>query len=445
MPAPPIALFKAVTRPIVVFFKLEAASAMLLLLAAVAALVWANSPSGEVYRELLAWQFTLGLNSHSSAFSLQLLVNDGLMAVFFFLVGMEIKRELVMGELRTFGRATLPAIAALGGMVVPAGIYFALNRGTAGAPGWGIPMATDIAFAIGVLTLLKGRIHHALIVFLTALAIFDDMGGILVIAIFYGHGLDTGWLFASAGLVGVLVACNRLYVRNGVVWALAGVALWYSLHSAGIHPTIAGVLLGLAIPARPKRDMREVLGELRDYAGQLAAKPHDEELESAEILHIEEQLEEMEAPLTRFVHVLHPYVAFGVMPVFALANSGVDLSGVRLEYLLHAVPLGAALGLFLGKQVGIFLFTYVAVKLGLAPIPGNAPKLQLYGVAVVGGIGFTVALFIASLAFPGQPDLLDEAKLGILLGSLASGVAGYLLLRATRRPSPALGVEGALQ
>lgn len=153
----------------------------------------------------------------------------------------------------------------------------------------------------------------------------------------------------------------------------------------------------------------------------------------------------MEAPLTRFVHVLHPYVAFGVMPVFALANSGVDLSGVRLEYLLHAVPLGAALGLFLGKQVGIFLFTYVAVKLGLAPIPGNAPKLQLYGVAVVGGIGFTVALFIASLAFPGQPDLLDEAKLGILLGSLASGVAGYLLLRATRRPSPALGVEGALQ
>lgn len=431
-----VALFQVVARPILVFFRLEAASAILLFLAAVIALGWANSDAAESYRGFLAQEITLGLGGQRSTFSLQALINDGLMTVFFFVVGMEIKRELAAGELSSFGKAALPAIAALGGMAVPAAIYLAFNWGTPGAPGWGIPVATDIAFAIGCLTLLKGRVAHALVVFLTALAIFDDMGGILVIALFYGHGLHSLWLVAALAVTSLLWLSNRLYLRNGLGWALLGLLLWYALHQGGIHPTIAGVLAGLMVPALPHRSGREVLTGLHGYTGQLLAKPQDQELEAAEILQIEERLEDLEAPLQRFVHLLHPYVAFGVMPLFALANSGVDLTGLRLADLLNPVPLGTALGLFAGKQLGIFFFAVGSVKLGLSPMPGGAPRRELYAVAMVGGIGFTVALFIASLAFPTRPDLLDQAKLGILLGSVASGVVGYALLRVvTRAPS----------
>ncbi len=432
-----LALFQFVARPIVVFFKLEAASAILLFAAAVLALLWANSPFGPVYRELLGARLTVGAGNASANFDVHALVNDGLMTVFFFVVGMEIKRELVMGELRSVARATLPAIAALGGMVVPGAIYFALNRNGPGAMGWGIPMATDIAFSIGVLTLLKGRVPHGLVVFLTALAIFDDIGGILVIALFYGTGLHLDWLLASAAVAALLFVFNRLYVRNGVLWGAGLAALWYAMHHSGIHATISGVVVGLLIPARPPRDMRGVLEELHGYTGTLMAKPRDEELDAAEVLAIEEKLEDIEAPLNRFVHLLHPYVAFGIMPVFALANSGVDLSSVRLADLAMPIPLGAALGLFLGKQLGIFSFTYAAVRLGFAPMPGGGSPAKLYGVAVVAGIGFTVALFIASLAFPTDAHLLDQAKLGILLGSLASGLVGYAVLRLMSPPAPA--------
>ena len=427
-PKTPEALFKVVVRPFQDFFRLEAASGILLLCSAAIALVWANSPVRDSYTAIFEAPLTLGVGQSQVHFTVHHLINDGLMAIFFFVVGMEIKRELVVGELRTPSRALLPLVAALGGMVVPAGIYVALNHGRPGLVGWAIPMATDIAFCIGCLSLLKSRVPHALVVFLTALAIFDDMGGILVIAFFYGSGLHVSWLLGALAVTAGLFVLNRLRVSKGLAYAVGGVALWYTLHHGGIHATIAGVILGMMIPARAARPSQQVLTELHAHTTRLASEPRDEELGDAELLAIEERLEELESPLNRFVHLLHPYVAFLIMPLFALANSGVPLAGVGLEELMNRISLGAALGLFLGKQLGIFLFTLLAVRLGLAPMPGGASRGKLYGVAVVAGIGFTVALFIGGLAFPEQ-RLLDYAKIGILLGSLASGVVGFLILR----------------
>lgn len=430
-------LFAAVLRPIQEFFRLEAASGVVLMVAAVVALAMANSPLHETYEALLEFPIVVGAGGLSLTFSLHELVNDGLMTVFFFVVGMEIKRELVVGELRTPARAMLPGIAALGGMAVPGLIFFLLNRDGPGRHGWGIPMATDIAFCVGLLTLLRAHVPNGLKVFLIALAVFDDLGGIIVIALFYGHGVQAPWLAACLGLLAVLYASNRLYFRDGFWWAAAGLALWYALGKAGVHSTIAGVALGMAIPARPRRPLREVLSELHNHASALIARPPDADLEAAEVLMIEEQLEDVEAPLTRFVHLLHPFVAFGIMPAFALVNSGVRLDAGALAALWTGIPMGAALGLFLGKQLGIFLTTAVVVKLGLAPMPGGAPLRKLYGVAIVGGIGFTVALFVAGLSYPGHPELLELAKMGILLGSLVSGVVGYLFLRFSGRVEPA--------
>jgi NhaA family Na+:H+ antiporter len=372
-------------------------------------------------------------------FSLRALINDGLMTIFFFVVGMEIKRELATGELNTTSKALLPAVAAVGGMALPAALFAAINRHGTGRAGWGIPMATDIAFCIGVLTLLKRRVPRALIVFVTALAIFDDIGGILVIAIFYGESLHFAWLLGAGFVSLLLFAMNRAYVGNGFVYAVLGGVLWYALHSSGVHATISGVILGAAIPARPQRDAREVLAELGAYANALHARD-DEELCGAELRMIDEKLEEIEAPLHRFVHTLHPLMAFGIMPLFALANSGVSLRGFGIDSLLAPVTLGAALGLFVGKQLGIFSFTVLAVKLRLAPMPGNASLRKLFGVSVMAGIGFTVALFIAALAYRQTPLLLDQAKLGIVLGSLASGLGGYVLLRM---PEPTLTFRSA--
>ncbi|PTL85704.1 Na+/H+ antiporter NhaA [Vitiosangium sp. GDMCC 1.1324] len=422
-------LFQVAVAPLQAFFQLEASSGILLALCAVAAMVWANSPWADSYVALFDAPLALGLGGSLFHFTVRELINDGLMTIFFFLVGMEIKRELAAGELRTLSRALLPLIAAVGGMVVPALLYAALNAGTPALKGWAIPMATDIAFAIGCLTLLKGRVSHGLVVFLTALAIFDDIGGILVIALFYGTGVHVEWLLGALALTGLLGLCNRYDVRNGLVYAVLGGALWYAMHHGGVHATIAGVVVGMMIPARPTRRGRDVLEELHAFIGQLLREPEDESVRTSQLLHIEEQLEDIEPPLTRFEHLWHGWVAYGIVPLFALANSGISVKGMHLADLIKPLPLGVMLGLFVGKQVGIFLFTWVAVKLRLAEMPGQATALQLHGVAVVGGIGFTVALFVAGLAFSGEPSLLAEAKLGILLGSLLSAVVGYLLLR----------------
>lgn len=252
-----------------------------------------------------------------------------------------------------------------------------------------------------------------------------------MIALFYGHGVHIGWLTAALGLTLLLGAMNRAYVLNGLVYGGTGAALWYTLHEGGVHATIAGVILGLMIPARAQRPSRQVLRELAEHVSALEQTAPDEELDGAEISAIEDRLEDLRAPIHRFVHILHPWVAFLIVPVFALANAGVSLQGVGASVLTAPVALGCALGLLLGKPIGIFGLTMVAVKLGLAPIPGGGTAAQLFGVSVIAGIGFTVALFIASLAYPGAPELLDQAKAGILAGSIGAGVLGFVLLRAT--------------
>jgi NhaA family Na+:H+ antiporter len=405
---------------------------VLLLAAAAAALAWANL-AGESYHAFVHAPFEVRLGPLGAAFTLHALVDDGLMTLFFFVVGMEIKRELVVGELRTRSRAALPLLGALGGMVVPATIYLAWNWGGDGRSGWGIPMATDIAFAIGVLSLLRSRVPHGLLVFVTALAIFDDIGGILVIAFFYGPGVAAPWLAAAAGLAAALGVLSRWHVRSGLAWACGGALMWYAFHRAGIHPTIAGVVLGLAVPALPRVPQRAVLDALAAHAGALAAGREDEAGAAEDVAGIERALEARQPVLARLTSILHPWVAFGVVPAFALVNSGVDLGGMGPERLLGSVAVGTAVALFAGKLLGIFAFTAASVKLGLAPLPGDAGWARLLGACFVTGIGFTVAIFIAALAFPGRPDLLDEAKLGILAGSLAAGLAGALVLRATPR------------
>jgi Na+:H+ antiporter, NhaA family len=425
-----VRVFGIVLRPVQAFLQLEAASGLLLLGTAVAALLWANLSRG-TYDAVVSYPLAVGAGGHSARFTVLELVNDGLMTVFFLLVGMEIKRELVIGELRSVGRAALPAVAAVGGMILPASIYFALNRGGPGTGGWAIPMATDIAFCVGVLTLLKGRIPHALVVFVTALAIFDDIGGILVIAAFYGHGLHAASLAVVVALCLMLAFVNRLGVGNGLVYAALCAALWLGLHDAGVHATLAGVVIGMAIPARAPRDGRNVMAALADHARELAAKPSDEALDGAEILSIEETLEDLSSPLNRFVHALHPFVAFGVMPLFALTNAGLSLGALTTSDLVAPVALGTFAGLLFGKTIGIFSLTLLAVRLGLAPMPGGATRVQLLGASVTAGIGFTVAIFIANLAFA-DPLLLGQAKLGILVGSLAAGVMGFAVLRLAR-------------
>jgi NhaA family Na+:H+ antiporter len=324
--------------------------------------------------------------------------NEGLMTVFFFLVGMEIKRELVVGELREWCAAVLPAISAVGGMVVPAAVFLLFTWGTPGRAGWGIPMATDIAFAVGCLSLLRSRLPHALVVFLMALAIFDDIGGMLVITVFYGHGVSAGWLVVSAAVMAAAYGANRAGARAPWLYFALTAALWFGLHEGGIHATIAGAVVGVIIPARLVRS--------RD-----ASLPPDED-----------------APLARFTHALHPWVAFGIVPLFALVNAGVSLAGRGAVQVGGRVALGAAAGLVLGKPLGILAATALAVRAGIAQRPGGASWLQVLGVSIVAGIGFTVALFIAALAYPGDDALLDQAKVGILVGSGIAALVGILCL-----------------
>mgnify|MGYP000845460719 CR=1 FL=1 len=426
-------IFGAVIAPIRAFFALEAASGLVLFGAAAAALLWVNLGGAASYEAFRSLPLTVGLGPWTASFTLRQAIDDGLMTLFFLLVGMEIKRELVLGELRNPAQAALPAVAALGGMLVPAALYAAFNHGGPGRPGWGIPMATDIAFCIGVLTLLRARVPHALTVFLTALAIFDDIGGIIVIAVFYGSGVHACWLLAGAGVAVLLAVAGRTQVGHPLVYAGLLAALWYALHHGGVHPSIAGVVTGLAVPARTRRPPEETLEELATHAATLAEERSDEGRGGEALLAIEQKLEELESPLGRFVHALHPWVAFGIMPAFALASSGVDVGGLGAEALASPVVLGTAVALVLGKFLGISAFTLAAVRLRLAAMPGGASVPKLLGVAAIGGIGFTVALFIAGLAFPGAPRLLDEARLGILAGSLVAGLLGSALLLSTSR------------
>jgi NhaA family Na+:H+ antiporter len=424
-------------RPFQAFLRLETASGLLLLSAAVVALAWANSPWAASYFAVWETHLLAGAGDLVIDQSLHHWINDGLMAVFFFVVGLEIKRELLMGELASPRRAALGVSAALGGMLVPAAIYATLNVGGVGAAGWGIPMATDIAFALGVLALLGNRIPLSLKVFLTAIAIVDDLGAVLVIAVFYTAELSWTALGLAAVVLAALVLVNRLGIRSPTPYALLGLVLWVALLESGVHATLAGVLLALTIPARRRIDATEFLRQAEVYLAEFAEDVQDGRREPTEdqrdALHsLQVAAEHLGSPLVRLEHALHPWVAFAIMPVFALANAGVSLPGDVAGVLGSPVALGIVLGLVLGKPIGILTFSWVAVRLGLATLPAGIGWRQVGGVSLVCGIGFTMSLFIASLAF-GDAALLDAAKIGILTASFISGSAGALVL--LRRPA----------
>ncbi len=427
-------------RPFVRFAAIEASSGIILLLAAVAALVWANSAYSDTYFALLDRQLTIEFAGFHMDESVLHLINDGLMAIFFFVVGLEIKRELVLGELREPKAAALPVMAALGGMVLPALIYVAFTLGEGGEAlrGWGIPMATDIAFALGVVALLGSRIPSGAKLFLLAVAIADDIGAIAVIALFYTEDLNGSYLAAAlAGLIAVWIAA-KINVRSLVFYAPAALVIWYLTLESGVHATLAGVALGFLTPARPfysPGEMDERARAILDQYGIDRDHRDAEEHAAHEALLLSEIANESVAPLTRAEYRLTPWSSYLIVPIFALANAGVDFRAISFsEALTSSIALGVAAGLVVGKIVGISGFAYAAVKLRLGILPPGTQWTHVVGLAAVAGIGFTVSLFVTSLAFT-EPVFTDLAKVGIFSGSLLAGVIGALLLRRARPPS----------
>jgi Na+:H+ antiporter, NhaA family len=384
-------MIKTLSKPFKWFFRLEAASGLVLLIAAIIALVISNSIFSELYFSTLEQYLFIGINDFGLKLSVHHWINDLLMAVFFFFVTLEIKREFIQGELSNLKKALLPIIGAVGGMVVPALVYVSINFGnTETLNGWAIPSATDIAFSLGILSLLGSRVPISLKIFLTALAIIDDLGAILIIAFFYSGDLSITYLSLILISYILLLVLNKLGVKKFIPYLIIGALMWFFTYKSGIHATIAGVLLASTIPHRIKD---------KDFS-----------------------------LLIKLEHAISPYVAFLIMPIFAFANAGVSLMGLSLSSLLEPVPLGILLGLFIGKQVGVMVSSYLAVKLGAAQMPDNSSWLSLYGVSILTGVGFTMSLFVGNLAFAGSIHYMDGVKIGVLSGSLLSTIFGYFLL-----------------
>ena len=384
-------MIKTLSKPFKWFFQLEAASGLVLLIAAIIALVISNSIFSELYFSTLEQYLFIGINDFGLKLSVHHWINDLLMAVFFFFVTLEIKREFIQGELSNLKKALLPIIGAVGGMVVPALVYVSINFGnTETLNGWAIPSATDIAFSLGILSLLGSRVPISLKIFLTALAIIDDLGAILIIAFFYSGDLSITYLSLILISYILLLVLNKLGVKKFIPYLIIGALMWFFTYKSGIHATIAGVLLASTIPHRIKD---------KDFS-----------------------------LLIKLEHAISPYVAFLIMPIFAFANAGVSLAGLSFSSLLEPVPLGILLGLFIGKQVGVMVSSYLAVKLGAAQMPDNSSWLSLYGVSILTGVGFTMSLFVGNLAFAGSIHYMDGVKIGVLSGSLLSTIFGYFLL-----------------
>ena len=382
------------SKPFKWFFKLEAASGLVLLFAAIIALIISNSEMSDLYFSSLNKYLFIGINNFGLKLTVIHWINDALMAVFFFFVTLEIKREFLQGELSNIKQALLPIIAAVGGMLVPALVYVFINIDNADTlNGWAIPSATDIAFSLGVLSLLGKRVPLSLKVFLTALAIIDDLGAILIIALFYSGDLSVKYLsLMLLAFIGLLLI-NKLNIKKFLPYLIIGLFLWDFTHNSGIHATIAGVLLAMTVPHRKKE---------KDFS-----------------------------LLLKIEHAISPYVAFGIMPLFAFANAGVSLDGLSLLSLLDKVPLGIVMGLFFGKQLGVFIFSYVSIKLKIAQMPSNSNWYNFYGVGVLTGIGFTMSLFVGNLAFVENMQYMDGVKIGVLTGSLLSTLFGYFLILLT--------------
>jgi len=389
-------MIKNLSKPFKWFFKLEAASGLVLLIAAIIALIVSNSNFSELYFHTLEQYLFIGINKFGLKLSVHHWINDALMAIFFFFVTLEIKREFIQGELSNFKKALLPIIAAVGGMVIPALFYIFINYGNSETlNGWAIPSATDIAFSLGILSLLGSRVPISLKIFLTALAIIDDLGAILIIAFFYSGDLSISYLSLILISYIFLLILNKFGVKKFMPYLLVGIFMWFFTYKSGIHATIAGVLLASAIPHR-KKD--------KDFS-----------------------------LLVKIEHAISPYVAFIIMPLFAFANAGVSLDGLTISSLMLPVPLGILLGLFFGKQLGVMLFSFFAVKLGVAQMPDNSSWLSLYGVSILTGIGFTMSLFVGNLAFIENTQYIDGVKIGVLAGSLLSTIFGYFILLITTK------------
>jgi NhaA family Na+:H+ antiporter len=431
---------KTFIRPFVQFSRIEASSGIVLLLAAVAALIWANSAWSETYFSLLEQHLDIEFMGFHLDESVQHLINDGLMAIFFFVVGLEIKRELVLGDLRDPRAAALPVMAALGGMILPAAIYVAFNAGVGGEAirGWGIPMATDIAFALGVVALLGSKVPSGAKLFLLAVAIADDIGAIAVIALFYTEDLSAGYLAGAIGLLSLVWIATKVHVRSYAFYVPVAVAIWYLFLESGVHATLAGVALGFLVPARPYYSPKEFDTRARSILDQFPLEPDSaaaQEHADHEALLLAEIATESVAPLNRMEHALVAWSSFLIVPVFALANAGVDFRTVGVtDALTSSVALGVAVGLVLGKIIGISLFSIAAVRFGLGKLPPGTGWSHVFGLAAVAGIGFTVSLFITGLAFE-DAVLTNYAKVGIFAGSLVAGVIGAILLGRSKAPS----------
>jgi NhaA family Na+:H+ antiporter len=436
-------LARRALTPVESFLAIEAASGILLLAATVIALVWANSPWRESYAAL--WNAPVGVRLGAFSFErdLHFWINDGVMTIFFFVIGLEIRRELHRGELSELRRATLPLAAAVGGMLVPACIFLALNMGRASVNGWGIPMATDIAFAVGVLALLGKRVPPALRILLLALAVIDDVGAILVIAIFYSTGLaPVGFLVLGAGLITIL-GMQLLGVRSPWAYVLPGAVVWAGTYAAGIHPTLAGVAVGLMTPVRAWLGQKGFI-EHAD-ASVAALREHEGEDERDMLEHLDrmdEARREAVSPVERIQHALHGWVAFGVMPLFALANAGVSIGDSAFGGESLNVLLGVGAGLVLGKPLGILGFSWLAIRLGAATLPRGVGWPQVGVVGAVAGIGFTMSIFIAELAFPNGAQL-ETAKVGVLIGSAVGALLGYGLGRIIASSDPPRGAAAS--
>ena len=439
----PEPLVERVLAPFQRFAHAEASGGLVLLFNAILALVWANSTWGASYHHLWETPVTIGAPGFGLTETLHHWINDGLMAVFFFVVGLEIKREILVGELASVRQAALPLVAALGGMVVPALVFVLLTAGTPDVRGWGVPMATDIAFALGIAALLGSRVPTSLKIFLAALAIVDDIGAVLVIALFYTASIQSVALLVAAGVMVLLVGLNVAGVRSSIPYFLLGLVLWVAFLKSGVHATIAGVLLALTIPASTRIDGEELVDEARQEIDtfEKACANDPEEFSTTQrhqepIFALEDVAKRAQSPLLRLEHKLHGVVAFFIMPIFALANAGVSFGGAGMSgAFTDRAVLGVFFGLVIGKPIGIFLFSWLAVRFRIADLPFGADWRHVAGVGALGGIGFTMALFIAALAF-GEGAKLELAKMGILAGSLVAGLLGWLLLARKAKNIP---------
>jgi len=424
---------QAILTPVQKFIKTESFSGFLLFFATIAALVLANSPLSDFYNSI--WQYEVGIKSDSFKLikPLTLWINDGFMAVFFFVIGLEIKRELLIGELNSLKKASLPIVGAVGGMIIPLFVFLALNTNADTEAGWGIPMATDIAFTLAILSLLGKNVPVGLKIFLTAFAIIDDLGAVLVIAIFYSQEISWNLIFISFILLGILYVMSYKKIHNKFIFAIFGITIWILFLKSGIHPTIAGILLAFAVPIRQKINEFTYADRLQTIVKDITSDSVTNELpvlskeQIEKISYLEEWTNKVQSPLQQLEYKLHKWVAYFIMPIFAFANAGISLSSdVEIDMQLI---INIAIALVFGKMLGVFLFSYLGLKLKIAQLPLNVNLKQIFGVSILAGVGFTMSLFISNLAFTDSDVYQNSAKLGIIIASVVAGVIGFIILK----------------